>query len=49
MSEYIYSGFIYGTLAEAEAARTRDHGGWEDGRRKCIREYADGQYTRDIL
>lgn len=33
--KFIYDGFIYATLAEAEAARKAD-GGILDGRRKVI-------------
>lgn len=33
---YIYQGFFYRTLEDAEEARRKDFDGWEDGRRKCI-------------
>ena len=41
--KYVYSGFGYETLAEAEAARQADHGGWLDGRRKAIWDTETGE------
>ncbi len=40
---YHYNGFGFATLEEAEATRTRDYGGWLDGRRKCIWDEETGE------
>lgn len=41
--KWVYSGFEYSSLAEAEAARQKDHGGWLDGRRKAIWHEPSGE------